>query len=81
MAETYDGNGDVHYSEASSDFKRKNTNSVKSDDDDDHDAPISEKVSEYLRELLTEKVAIDHKYPNAERLLDTGLLKFYLISI
>lgn len=72
MAETYDGNGDAQFSETSSDFKRKNTGSVKSDDEDDHDTPVSEKVSEYLRELLTEKVAIDHKYPNAERLLDSG---------
>ncbi|KAJ6646699.1 hypothetical protein Bhyg_01912 [Pseudolycoriella hygida] len=69
MAEQYDGNGDFNYADGSSDFKRKTANSEKSDDDlEDH--PIAEKVSEYLRELLSEKVSIDHKYPHAERLLE-----------
>lgn len=71
MAEQYDGNGDFNYGDGSSDFKRKNASSDKSDDDlDDH--PIAEKVSDYLRELLSEKVSIDHKYPHAERLLEQG---------
>lgn len=78
MAEQYDGNGDFNYADGSSDFKRKNASSEKSDDDlEDH--PIAEKVSEYLRELLSEKVSIDHKYPHAERLLEQGkyLLCYY----
>lgn len=70
MAEQYDTNGDFNYADGSSDFKRKNATSEKSDDEEDH--PIAEKVSEYLRELLSEKVSIDHKYPHAERLLEQG---------
>ncbi|XP_037031949.1 KH domain-containing, RNA-binding, signal transduction-associated protein 3-like isoform X4 [Bradysia coprophila] len=75
MAEQYDTNGDFNYGDGSSDFKRreKNATSEKSDDEEDH--PIAEKVSEYLRELLSEKVSIDHKYPHAERLLEQEMTK------
>lgn len=76
MAEAYEGNGDdFGYTEASSgDFKRQNDISDKSDNEDENDAPVSEKVEIYLRELLGEKVSIDHKYPHAERLIDQGML-------
>lgn len=73
ITEAYEGNGEFNYADGSSDFKRKNASSVKSDvDDEENDAPVSEKVNEYLRELLAEKVAIDHKYTHAERLIDQG---------
>ncbi|KAG4070443.1 hypothetical protein HA402_005675 [Bradysia odoriphaga] len=82
MAEQYDTNGDFNYADgSSSDFKRreKNATSEKSDDEEDH--PIAEKVSEYLRELLSEKVSIDHKYPHAERLLEQGFISLKFIVI
>lgn len=50
-----------------------NGNDNPDDDDAETDGqPVSEKINEYLRDLLGEKVAIDHKYPNADRLLDQG---------
>lgn len=71
----YDGNGDFNYNTDGSDFKRARDggNSVKSDDENEESAPIPEKVNEYIRELLAEKSNIDHKYPNAEKLLDAGM--------
>lgn len=77
MAE-YESNGEFSYSgDGSSDFKRDYkrdgaANSPKSDDDNDEGLPVSEKVNDYIRDLLSEKVGIDHKYPNAEKLLDQG---------
>lgn len=73
MAEAYEGNGDDFGYTESSDFKRQNDISDKSDNDDENDVPVSEKVEIYLRELLGEKVSIDHKYPHAERLIDQGM--------
>lgn len=73
MADAYDGNGDFAYSESASDFnKHQSSASLKSDDEAEDNNPMAEKVSEYMKELLTEKVAIDKKYPHAERLLDQG---------
>lgn len=71
MAEQYDGNGDFNYADGSSDFKRKNASSEKSDDE------LDNSKSEYLRELLSEKVSIDHKFPHAERLLEQGKYSKY----
>ena len=72
MADAYDGNGDFNYGD--SDFKRKNaSSSIKSGDEDEENNPAAEKVNEYMRELLNEKVCIDHKYPHADRLLDQGI--------
>lgn len=78
MAE-YDGNGDNYNSyETSSDFKRKNsTKSDEIDDNDEESGPAAEKATEYIRDLLGEKVTIartiDHKFPNADRLIDQGM--------
>lgn len=76
MAE-YEGNGDFNYSgDGSSDFKRRDNNastSVKSDDEAEENVQLPEKVNEYIRELLNEKMNMDHKYPHAEKLLDAGL--------
>lgn len=78
MAE-YEGNGDFNYSaDGSSDFKRDfkqrdgATTSVKSDDEAEEGVQLPEKVNEYIRELLNEKISIDHKYQHAEKLLDSG---------
>lgn len=68
MADAYDGNGDFPYSESA---QHQSSASLKSDDETE-DNPMAEKVNEYLKELLTEKVAIDKKYPHADRLLDQG---------
>lgn len=75
MAE-YEGNGDFSYSgDGSSDFKRRDNNattSVKSDDEAEENVQLPEKVNEYIRELLNEKMSMDHKYPHAEKLLEAG---------
>lgn len=75
MAE-YEGNGEFNYSgDGSSDFKRRDNNattSVKSDDETEENVQLPEKVNEYIRELLNEKMNLDHKYPHAEKLLDAG---------
>lgn len=76
MAEQYDGNGEYNYVDGSSDFKRKLPSSPKSDDDTEEGNPTTEKANEYIKELLGEKVLMDHKYPHAERLLEQG--KFFL---
>lgn len=80
MAE-YEGNGDFNYSgDGSSDFKRRDNNaatSVKSDDETEENVQLPEKVNEYIRELLNEKLSMDHKYPHAEKLLDAGLFKIH----
>lgn len=80
MAE-YEGNGDFNYSgDGSSDFKRRDNNaatSVKSDDEAEENVQLPEKVNEYIRELLNEKMSMDHKYPHAEKLLDAGVFWFY----
>lgn len=76
MAE-YEGNGDFNYNgDGSSDFKRRDNNastSNKSDDEGEENIQLPEKVNEYIRELLNEKLSMDHKYPHAEKLLDAGL--------
>lgn len=85
MAE-YEGNGDFNYSgDGSSDFKRRDNNattSVKSDDETEENVQLPEKVNEYIRELLNEKMNMDHKNPHAEKLLDAGLFaSFRLIFV
>ncbi|XP_055312990.1 KH domain-containing, RNA-binding, signal transduction-associated protein 2-like isoform X1 [Sitodiplosis mosellana] len=78
MAE-YEGNGDFNYSgDGSSDFKRRDNNattSVKSDDEAEENVQLPEKVNEYIRELLNEKMSMDHKYPHAEKLLEAEIAK------
>lgn len=78
MAE-YDGNGDYNSYETSSDFKRKNsTKSDEIDDNEEESGPAAEKANEYIRDLLGEKVTIDHKFPNADRLIDQGTFFSFL---
>lgn len=78
MAE-YEGNGDFSYTaDGSSDFKRDfkqrdGGTSVKSDDENEEGTQVPEKVNEYVRELMAEKMSIDHKYPQAEKLIDAGM--------
>lgn len=80
MTETYDGNGDyANYNDGASDFKRKQN--AEEEENDENTTPISEKASEYIRELLSEKLQMDHKYANADRLLEQGIVYHYLIQI
>lgn len=80
MADKYDSNGDYNnYSGSnSSDFKRKSTSDMKDDSQDcenEESNPSSQKAAEYVRELLSEKISLDHgKWPNAARLIDQGEL-------
>ncbi|XP_044727347.1 KH domain-containing, RNA-binding, signal transduction-associated protein 2-like isoform X3 [Chrysoperla carnea] len=88
MADKYDSNGDYkNYSGSnSSDFKRKNLTAENSsgknqeetheDDENGEQNPAAQKAAEYIRELLAEKIAIDHgKCAHAARLLDQELQK------
>lgn len=79
MAEGYENNGDYSsYGDGSSDFKRKN--SSKSDiDENDESNPVAEKTNEYIRDLLGEKVQIDHKFAHADRLIDLGEFFYKLL--
>ncbi|GAB0091103.1 KH domain-containing, RNA-binding, signal transduction-associated protein 2 [Sergentomyia squamirostris] len=70
MTEAFEGNGEYsNYGDGSSDFKRKSTLSHDQVEDDTDDAP-NEKASEYIRELLAERVKIERKYPLSDKLLD-----------
>lgn len=66
----YEANGDFNYNNESSDFKRNASN--KSDDENEETSQMPEKVNEYIRELMAEKQNIEHKFPQAEKLLDAG---------
>lgn len=96
MADKYDSNGDYkNYSGSnSSDFKRKNLTAENSsgknqeetheDDENGEQNPAAQKAAEYIRELLAEKIAIDHgKCAHAARLLDQGIYfdKFFVLTI
>lgn len=75
MADKYDSNGD--YSSYPGDFKRKATSSEKlnenSPDENEEANPAAQKINEYIRELLAEKLSIDPiKQPHAARLIDQG---------
>lgn len=72
MADGYDGNGDFSYSESASEFNKHQSGSLKSDDEAEENNPMTEKVHDYVKELLSEKFLIDKKYPHADRLLDQG---------
>lgn len=63
------------YDEAS-DFKRKNNNKQASDQDEDMDAESqqqSQKAQEYIKGMMTERQALDKKYPIADRLLEVEI--------
>ncbi|XP_059622982.1 KH domain-containing, RNA-binding, signal transduction-associated protein 2-like isoform X2 [Phlebotomus argentipes] len=70
MAEGFEGNGEYsNYGDGSSDFKRKST--LQRDvEEDAEEAPVNEKTTEYVRELLSERVQIDRKYPLCDKLLE-----------
>uniref|UniRef100_A0A182SZ19 K Homology domain-containing protein n=1 Tax=Anopheles maculatus TaxID=74869 RepID=A0A182SZ19_9DIPT len=60
------------YNDEASDFKRKSNASLREidpDDDGEEASKQSEKVQEYIRNILNERVALDRKYPIADRLL------------
>lgn len=86
MAE-YEGNGDFSYTaDGSSDFKRDfkqrdGGTSVKSDDENEEGTQVPEKVNEYVRELMAEKMSIDHKYPQAEKLIDAGMFVREIVTL
>ena len=75
MADKSGSNGD--YSGYSSDFKRNNPPESKQENmevGNDDANQVSQKTSEYISELLAEKLSIDeHKCPHAYRLIDQGL--------
>lgn len=79
MTDKYDSNGD--YANYSSDFKRKsssekgNTDNEADGDNNEEGNPASQKVNEYVRELLAEKILLDvSKHPHVARLIDQGRL-------
>uniref|UniRef100_A0A182R0N6 K Homology domain-containing protein n=1 Tax=Anopheles farauti TaxID=69004 RepID=A0A182R0N6_9DIPT len=63
------------YNDEASDFKRKSNASLREvedqDDDGEETSKQSEKVQEYIRSILNERIALDRKYPIADRLLET----------
>lgn len=50
------------------DFKRAEL----SDLDGENLNNCNEKANDYIRELLSERVALDHKYPHVDRLIELG---------
>ncbi|XP_058060606.1 KH domain-containing, RNA-binding, signal transduction-associated protein 3-like [Anopheles bellator] len=62
------------YNDEESDFKRKSTNTTREihheEEDIEETNKQSEKALEYIRNILAERLAIDRKYPIADRLLE-----------
>lgn len=79
MTDRYDSNGG-DYGSYPDNFKRKTMVDVKSlesldGDMDESNQANSTKAGDYVRELLAEKLSIDHvKQPNVCRLIDQGML-------
>lgn len=84
MAEKYDSNGD-YYTDS---FKRKSTSvgdpldraadrqPPENPDGENEDSKLSQKATEYVRELMAEKIILDQtKMPNAARLIDSEITK------
>lgn len=74
MTEAYENNGE-YYADGSSDFKRKNSSSAKSDDDNEDGQQVNDKATDYIKELLGERSQIDRKYLHADRLLENEISK------
>ncbi|XP_058825279.1 KH domain-containing, RNA-binding, signal transduction-associated protein 2-like isoform X2 [Topomyia yanbarensis] len=68
-----DANG---YNDEASDFKRKN-NSKNQEEieemDDEQENPQNQKSQEYIKGMIAERIAIDKKYPIADRLLEVEI--------
>jgi hypothetical protein len=79
-----EGNGDYNYSETDSDFKRKlqsdQTEIETTISDEGMEGAVSEKVTNYIRELLSERVLLDRKYIHCDRLLEQGKVFFLLFN-
>ncbi|EAA44495.4 AGAP003356-PA [Anopheles gambiae str. PEST] len=61
------------YNDEASDFKRKSNASLRemdAEDDSEEANKQTEKVQEYVRSILNERIALDRKYPIADRLLE-----------
>lgn len=75
MVDKYDSNGD--YGGYGGDFKRKTLSSEKLNEnppgENEESNSAAQKVNEYIRELLSEKLSIDpNKQPHIARLIDQG---------
>lgn len=74
MTEKYDSNGDYgNYN--TSDFKRKSEKGGDTSDveNSEESNPAAQKINEYIRELLAEKILLDQtKHPHVCRLIDQG---------
>jgi len=75
MTDNYEGNGEFsNFGDGgASDFKRKNQNSSMEESEEMQNT-LSDKANEYIRELLGEKLPLDHKYPHADKLIDQGMI-------
>lgn len=76
MADKYDSNGE--YGSYCGDFKRKNPCLEKlnesSLDENEESHSATQKINDYIRELLSEKLSIDpSKHPHIARLIDQGI--------
>uniref|UniRef100_A0A182KBG1 K Homology domain-containing protein n=1 Tax=Anopheles christyi TaxID=43041 RepID=A0A182KBG1_9DIPT len=61
------------YNDEASDFKRKSNASLREMDAEDESEEANkqtEKVQEYIRNILNERISLDRKYPIADRLLE-----------
>lgn len=71
-----DNGGYMNYGDdGGSDFKRKadSKKDIRVSDDEDDGGKMSGKANEYfVKELLSERVQMDGKYPHADRLLQQG---------
>ncbi|XP_058449010.1 KH domain-containing, RNA-binding, signal transduction-associated protein 2-like isoform X2 [Malaya genurostris] len=68
-----DANG---YNDEASDFKRKNNSKTMDDTDDvddERDNPQNQKAQEYIKGMIAERIAIEKKYPIADRLLEVEI--------
>ncbi|XP_050083180.1 KH domain-containing, RNA-binding, signal transduction-associated protein 3-like isoform X1 [Anopheles aquasalis] len=64
------GDQDTGYNDEASDFKRKSARELDQEEDSEETNKQSEKAQEYIRNILAERLALDRKYPIADRLLE-----------
>lgn len=68
-----DANG---YNDEASDFKRKNNKTQEQDDEDmesEREQQQSQKAQEYIKGMMSERIAMERKYPIADRLLEVEI--------